>query len=218
MQVFLLTCLYAQSTALVLQYRDYTAQTINKYLTVKGLELKPGLRMKDALKHFESKGFEKNESFLKLEYGGYLLTGEFMGRHNINIYLIPTNKNKDILGIVGINFPEVDSFKSLKEEYNRLKSALSEKYLLSESEESFDSKLIEESTSDLLKLNALERNEAKFESRFQVTNDEGALMLGYIVLGISHVKVDYRSKCYVSLSYHTSDNVVEQLTESNDDL
>lgn len=218
MQVFLFTCLYAQSTEKVLQYRDYIAQTVNKRLTVKGLELKPGLPMKDALKHFKSNGFKLEEEFRKIAPNEYLLIGEFMGRQNVKIYLIPTNKNKDVLGIVGVAFPMVNTFKKLNEDYSLLKSSLSEKYWLSESDESFKSLLVDESSSDVMKLYALGHGEANFQSRFQVTNDEGALMMGYIVLEISHIKSDQLSQCYVSISYHTSDNVVEQLTEGNDDL
>lgn len=82
----------------------------------------------------------------------------------------------------------------------------------------FDDDHIESSGSDNNRLLALSRNEGTFESRFNLSNDPTSLLLGYIVLSISHVTIKYDTKYYVSLSYCTSDNAVEQLASADDDL
>ena len=200
--------------------RNKVEKIINKYLTVKGLELKPGLEMKDALQHFESKGASRSEYFdmVKSEYGIYDLKGTFFSRRNCSIRIVPTANNKAIVGIISINFPDGNSFKKLKEEYDILKSSLKEKYYIFSSKESFDNDYINETTSDYLKLSALSKDEGLFETRFYVSDNEASLLLGQIVLKISHVTVDYQTTYYVSLTYSTSDDIIEQLSSQEDDL
>lgn len=198
---------------------EYLAQNSKRFLTVKGLELKPGLRMDDALKAFEAKGWERSKLFdiVKELNGVYALKGTFYNRSDCNIVIIPTENNKKIVGTIGINLPNRDSFKDLKEEYDDLKSALSDKYHMVSSTESFDDKYLEESTSDLLKLTALSRDEAKFMTEFHLSENKQDDLLGYIRLTISHLKTDSQESFYVSIIYCTYDDLMEQV-KAKDDL
>lgn len=78
---------------------EYLIQNSKRFLTVKGLELKPGLRMDDALKAFEAKGWERSKLFdiLKEQNDVYALDGTFYNRSNCNIMIIPTANNKKSL-------------------------------------------------------------------------------------------------------------------------
>ena len=211
----------AQSTSnSTIELRDKIAQTSNKFLTVKGVELKPGLTMVELLQLLENKGFERSEYFdyVKEKYDTYDLRGTFFSHRNCSIKLLPTANNKKIVGIVGIHFPELDTFSELSNLYYNLKSALKEKYYITSCTESFDNSYINESASDYLKLNAISKDEGLFETRFYVSEEKLSLLLGYIVLKISHITVDYKTTYYVSLSYITSDHTVEQFTSADDDL
>lgn len=202
------------------ELRDRIAQTANKFLTVKGIELKPGLTMVELLHALESKGLERSDYFnyVKEKFDGYDLTGTFFNHRNCSIRLLPTNNNKKIVGVVGIKFPELNSFKELSNEYYRLKDALKDKYHIAYCKESFDSEYVNNSTSDFVKLRALSQDEGLFETRFHVSDEEFSLLLGYIVLKITSVTVNYETSYYVSLSYVTSDDTVDQLMSADDDL
>lgn len=198
--------------------REYLTQNSKRFLTVKGLELKPGLRMDDALKAFEAKGWERSEYFdtMKELRGTYVLNGTFYNRSNCNIMIMPTANNKNIIGKIGINLPNRDSFKELKEEYDDLKSALSDKYHMVSSTESFDDKYLEESTSDILKLAALSRDEATFMTEFRLSENQSDSLLGFIRLIINYVNSDNQDVFYVSIVYFTYDFIIEQVNAVND--
>ena len=199
--------------------RDIVALEINKFLTVKGIELKPNMLMKDMLTALESKGFEKTVLFeyIKELYGGYELNGPFYS-YSCRTKVLPISSNKEIVGLVNISFPNGSSFKQLKALYDNLKSSLSGKYFLHESIEKFDDDLINEKGSDFLKMNALSKDEGTFKSIFYVSEEEKSLLLGQVVLTISHIYVNYEHEYFVSLSYCTSDEILEQLKSSNEDL
>lgn len=95
---------------------EYLTQNSKRFLTVKGLELKPGLLMEDALKAFEAKGWERSMIFdyVKEERNIYELRGTFYNRRNCVIQIFPTLNNKNIVGIIGIGLPKQDTFKDLK--------------------------------------------------------------------------------------------------------
>lgn len=197
---------------------EYLAQNSKRFLTVKGLELKPGLRMDDALKAFEAKGWERSEYFdtMKELSDTYFLNGTFYNCSNCNIMIMPTANNKNIIGKIGINLPNRDSFKELKEEYDDLKSALSDKYHMVSSTESFDDKYLEESTSDILKLAALSRDEATFMTEFRLSENQSDSLLGFIRLIINYVNSDNQDVFYVSIVYFTYDFIIEQVNAVND--
>lgn len=220
--LFTCTCACAQSNAdFIKTFRDRAIQNnSNKYLTVKGIELKPGLKMDEVLQKMQAKGMAKTDIYkiAKEQFGILDLTGDFAGRKNCNIKVLPTSNNKDIVGVISISFPNSETFKPLKELYDRLKFDLSKKYYIFESEEKFDNDYVNKSTSDYLKLSAIEKDEAKFETRFHLSDAEYSMYLGHIVLRIAHLDVDYHTTYFVMLSYCTPDCVEEQLSAIEDDL
>lgn len=220
-QVLMVSSLMSQSrTESAILLRDLIAMETQKFFTVKGIELKPGFPMQDFLEQAEAKGWTKSKLFdyVKEKYNVYDLEGSFYSTEGCSIKVLPTTTNKNIVGTVAINFPKSDSFKLLKERYDKLKYSLEKKYYLSECTEKFDDEYVESSTSNSTKLLALSRDEGTFESRFYLSDDEKSLLLGYIVLRISHINVDYTTQYYVSISYCTSDNTIEQLGNADDDL
>ena len=211
----------AQSNSdLAIELRDSIAQKVNKFLTVKGIELKPGLTMVDFLHAIENKGIKRDEffDFTKEKYDAYSLRGTFFRRQDCGIMVLPIANNKKIVGRIGIDFPEFDTFAKLSNLYYDLKSALQNKYHISSCTESFDKEYIKESSSDFVKLYALSEDQGLFETRFNVSDDELSFILGYIILKISHRKVNHETKYYVSLVYVTSDDTLEQFTSADDDL
>ena len=207
------------SRSSLIEQRDKIAQKTNTYLTVKGIQLKPGLRMDTILKELESKGITQTDlsSMVQKDYNGYALEGNFFNHPKCNITILPTSSNKNIVGIVSINFPQSDTFKQLKNDYDNLKAALSDKYEISSCIEKFDDKYVSESTSDYLKLTAIRNGEAQFQTRLYVREAE-SLLLGHIVLSISHLSVGGIDSEYISLSYVTPDMVIDQLSVAEDDL
>lgn len=220
----LVTCTYAcaQSNADIFKIlRDKAIQeNNNKYLTVKGIELKPGLKMDEVLQKMQAKGMAKTDIYdiAKEEFGILDLTGDFAGRRNCNIKVLPTSKNKNIVGVISISFPNSETFKKLKDLYDGLKYDLSQKYYIFESEEKFNDDYVNKSTSDYLKLSAIERDEAQFETRFYISDAEHSIYLGQVVLKITHLQVNYQSTCFVMLSYCTPDDIEEQFSAIKDDL
>lgn len=175
--------------------------------------------MDDALKAFEAKGWERSEYFdtMKELSDTYFLNGTFYNCSNCNIMIMPIANNKKIVGTIGITLPERKSFKDLKEEYDELKSDLSEKYHMVSSTESFDDKDVEESTSDILKLTALSRNEAEFMTEFHLSENKQDDLLGYIRLAISHHKTNNQESFHVYILYCTYDDLME-IVKAKDDL
>lgn len=200
------------------QTGEYLAQNSKRFFTVKGLELKPGLLMEDALKAFEAKGWERSESFdyLKEERNIYVLKGTFYNCRDCNIQVMPTLNNKNIVGIIGISLPEQDTFKDLKNQYDDLKAALSEKYHMVSSTESFDDESIGERTFDELKLMAISRNEAKFMTEFHLSENKEDDLLGFIRLYIGHIKVKDNDYFKIVILYCTYDHIMDQINASDD--
>lgn len=200
------------------QTGEYLAQNSKRFFTVKGLELKPGLLMEDALKAFEAKGWERSKYFDHFieKDNTYVLNGTFYNRRDCKIFIVPTSNNKNIVGIIGISLPEQDTFKDLKNQYDDLKAALSEKYHMVSSTESFDDESIGEGALDELKLMAISRNEAEFTTEFHLSENKDDDLLGSIILSIKHIKDKYNDTFYVNISYGTYDCIMEQEHASDD--
>lgn len=200
--------------------RDLMAQSTNKFLTVKGIELKPGFKMSDMLEQLLDKGLKKSEIFdiAKEKFGILDLTGTFLSRPNCSIKVLPTQTDKSIVAAVAIHFPEAKTFNELKSQYDILKSTLSKKYAINNCNEGFDDAYVNKSTSNYLKLSSLEKNEGRFETRFCVSDDPDSFLLGQINLNISCLKVDYNTSFFVTVTYSTSDCVLEQLSSMEDDF
>lgn len=174
--------------------------------------------MEDALKAFEAKGWERSMIFdyVKEECNIYELRGTFYNRRDCNIQVMPTLNNKNIVGLIGINLPKQDTFKDLKNQYDDLKAALSEKYHIVSSTESFDDESVGEGTFDELKLMAISRNEAKFTTEFHLSENKNDELLGYIRLDINHIKIEDNDYFYVSIIYFTYDHIMDQINASDD--
>ena len=202
------------------EFRELINQKADRFLTFKGIELRPGIRMKDFVNQLESKGLKRSElsTFIESKSNTIVLEGTFFNTRDCNIHVIPTSQDNNIVGIIGVSFPNRDSFWKLKAEYDQLKASLSEKYTVSDCVESFDDDYIDSSTSDFLKLNALSNDEGHFETRFVISNEGISSLCGYIFLSIKHLEVDYKEYYYVSLSYRTPDNLYEQVYSRDDDL
>lgn len=216
--LFYVTGVNAQTKSELLTIRDSIAKNIDKFLTIKGVELKPGMRMDDALRIFLDKGWEKHELFngFKEETNKYLLTGSFFNTEDCLICISPTVNDKNIVSSILISFPKKDSFKDLKKEYDELKYSLSQKYHLMSCTESFDNKLIENSNDDQMKLLALSKDEAKFHTRFNASDTPMASILGYVGINIGHSILSGDKKYNVSICYVTSDSWIEQMTKDDD--
>lgn len=200
------------------QTGEYLAQNSKRFFTVKGLELKPGLLMEDALKAFEAKGWERSKFFdiLKEERNFYDLEGTFYNRRDCSIQVFPTLNNKNIVGTIAIFLPQRDTFKDLKNEYDDLKAALSEKYYIVSSTESFDNESVGESTLDELKLMAISRDEAKFMTEFHLSENKEDDLLGFIRLYIGHIKVKDNDYFKIVILYCTYDHIMDQINASDD--
>lgn len=174
--------------------------------------------MEDALKAFEAKGWERSKYFDHFieKNNTYVLNGTFYNRRDCKIFIVPTSNNKNIVGIIGISLPEQDTFKDLKNQYDDLKAALSEKYHMVSSTESFDDESIGEGALDELKLMAISRNEAEFTTEFHLSENKDDDLLGSIVLSIKHIKDKYNDTFYVNISYGTYDFLMEQEHASDD--
>ncbi len=216
LQMSFATCICAQTKDKLIAFRDSIANHTDKFLTVKGVELKPGLRMDEALKMFETKGWKKSPGFeeIKNESGEYSLDGDFYNKKNCYIYIVPTKKNKDIVGRILIIFPGWSSFHDLKKEYDELKLSLNRKYHLNYSTELFNNKSLETAPSDKLKLDAISQNEATFETWYYLSDKPEHIVLGSINIKISYL--DTVPSYNVFLMYITSDDLIDYISAEDD--
>lgn len=218
LQLSFATFVCAQTRTERILLRDSIAKLHKKFFTVKGVKLKPRLEIAEALRMFENNGWKKVEDYdkLKKEYGNYVLTGVFFNTANCYICICPTNSDPNIVGAIIIDFPDKDSFKALKEQYDKLKYALNKKYYIHSCKESFDDKILETSSYDDLKLSALKDNQAKFETKFDLAVNHSADILGFITLNIN-CRESFPAETYrVSVMYATSDALIDQLTAEDD--
>ena len=117
--------LYIQS-----QIRDSIANHTDKFITFKGLELKHGIQMADALKALEAKGLKRSEQFdyKKRNYHIYSLRGTFYKYRDCNITIYPTKNDKDIFGAISIYLPYRYSFKEMKKDYDYMRHVYGNRY------------------------------------------------------------------------------------------
>lgn len=128
LQMSFATCICAQKVIDWRATRDSIAKHADKFLDVEGLKLKPGLTMKKTMEMFEAIGW-KTDPFYEVEDDDsqmHILKGESLGIKNCEMFITPTEKDKNIVGVIGIVYTESNSFKKLKETYDRVKESLSE--------------------------------------------------------------------------------------------
>lgn len=183
------------------------------YPTFKGIELTPGITVKEVINGLEKTGcrFDKDVS----TNDANILWGSFCN-YDAKFFVLPCKSNHDIASVVAAQLPQRDSWKQLKADYDNMKSLLAKKYCIILEQEYFDDDYVASTTSDYLKLHALQSNECQFHSRFAISDDDNASVFGYIVLTISHVEVDYEHYNYVNVSYVTMANVAEQISSISD--
>lgn len=107
LQLSLVSCVCNQTKNRLIASRDSTANHTDKFITFKGLELKHGIQMADALKALEAKGLKRSEQFdyKKRNYHIYSLRGTFYKYRDCNITIYPTKNDKDIFGAISIYLP-----------------------------------------------------------------------------------------------------------------
>lgn len=179
----------------------------------KGVELTAGITIKDITDGLVKSGCKLDKEQTNADMS--ILWGTFCN-YDCKFMVLPCNQNREMASILSVQLPERDSWKQLKADYDNMKSILSQKYFKQSEEDYFDDSYVAETTSDYLKLHALQENECTFRTKFDVADCDEALMYGFIVLSISHVYVDYKHYDYVSVSYFTSANVFEQMSSISD--
>lgn len=192
---------------------SYAQESHLPYFTFKGIELTPGITVKDISSKLIKNGCKYDDVYSNEDMS--ILFGTFCN-YDTKFMILPCHQNKEMASIITAQLPERESWKQLKADYDNMKSILSQKYFKEVEKEYFDDNYIAESTSDYLKLHALQSDECTFMTRFDIADSEEAIFYGYIVLGISHVYVDFVHHHYVSVSYVTSANVIEQFSSMSD--
>ena len=109
---------------------------------------------------------------------------------------------------------ESNSFKKLKETYDKVKKSLSEKNYALSSREYFKDKETENSKSNKKKLQALAQDEAVFETTFTASDNPDYNVLGYASLFIERYKDKTGSFNSVSVIYSTSDKFIEEVEDN----
>lgn len=214
---FILLLLIGTSLHLYAQESVQEEQTPS-YLTFKGMELKPGLTMSELYSFLKKKGLKENQynDYFYETSGMYILEGMFQNIPNCRFTIMPTTTDPTVVGKIGVSFPNRDTFAQLWRDYDNIKSGLLNKYFLYDSEEKFYDQYVEESTSDYLKIRALKNDECRFRSEFYPIDSELGLIFGRAILTISHICVDYVDSYYVSLSYCTPNDTMDQLKNMDD--
>ncbi|MBR5249106.1 MAG: hypothetical protein IKV28_00770 [Bacteroidales bacterium] len=136
-----------------------------EHMTFKGVSMERNV--KSFVSQLKSKG-------LSIEYQqeeGTILTGEFAGRSECTIVVIPTKGNKKVWKVVAL-FPQKTSWYSLEQEYYTLKESYSEKYGNPESFEFFIEPYEEGDGNEMA---AIAEDKCKYASFY--TTPEGTIVL-----------------------------------------
>lgn len=176
------------------------------------------------LPHMKFKGIPFNvsaeEFVIRMQKQGYkydsriyndyiVMTGDFAGYSDCNIYINVVLPD-DVIGMVGVSFPNQSRWRHLQSTYNNIKSMLIEKYgTPSSCIEEFDSH--RQPTSEYGAISLLKQDKCKYETKFNV---EG----GIILLDIKRVYVNYEHFFYVSLTYYDLGNQNKSTRNAIDDL
>lgn len=124
-----------------------------------------------------------------------VLTGDFAGFKECAIY-VSTLEDKDLVWAIVVAVPERDQWEYLYGDYKYLKDMLTKKYgKPSSCVEKFQGPFGLKPTDDGDRMNYVEDDKCKYETRFKTSNGE-------IILWIAH---DNR-QCYVSLQYSDKEN------------
>lgn len=202
LMLFLVTTLYAQNDSI-------------KYASVKGISLYKGVTVAEIISKLQTKGCTKvllNSPELS---GASILKGSYSG-FDSQFTILPCRQNKQLAGIVNVKLPERETWTQLKNDYDYLKSLLSKKYYAFATQEGFNSSIVEKYGTNSDKLDAIKDDEGVFKTEFYPVNNETGFLYGRIILVISHITIDYKTRYYVNVSYITPSDVEEQIAELGD--
>lgn len=113
LQISFASCVCAQKVIDWRATRDSVAKHADKFLEVEGVKLRPGMTMKRALEIFDAIGW-KPDPFYDVEEDDlqlHILYGTSLGIKNCAMFIAPTDKDRNIVGIIGITYIESNSFK-----------------------------------------------------------------------------------------------------------
>lgn len=163
-----------------------------------------GIPMEGTLRSFVSKLEQQGLKYIGTKDNVAMLEGEFAATKGCTI-IVTCFEGRDVVNIVGVIFPEAETWNSLTKTYFNLKELLTEKYGRPESIERFTDR---EPSSDFLKFHAVLNDECQYISEFNV--DHGKIQL-------TLVKSDY-DKASVVLRYIDNANAQETRKKVMDDL
>ena len=163
-----------------------------------------GIPMEGTLNSFVAKLKAKGFTYIGQQDGTAILKGEFAATKNCTIGVVRFS-DKDQVNVVGVIFPEEDSWTGVYKSYLNLKEMLTEKYGEPEVSERFSG---DKPPSDFLKFYALLHDECHYVSEFACEN-------GKIQLTMTKQNYDTAS---VLLRYIDKANVDETRKKVMDDL
>ena len=176
------------------------AQTVNEHLTFKGVPIDGPLS--EYVSKMKSAGF----SYSGTQDGTAILHGDFAGFKRCVIG-VSTLKNSDLVNTIVVIFPKDDDWSSLEENYQLLKTMLTEKYgNPSSCVEEFQGYGLSRDNSD--KLHNLKMDRCTYVTVFETPK-------GDIQLSMAHQNV---SSCFVKLQYWDRINTDAVMATAMDDL
>lgn len=213
LQLSLVSCVCNQTKNRLIASRDSIANHTDKFITFKGLELKHGIQMADALKALEAKGFKRSEQFdyKKRTYHIYSLRGTFYKYRDCNITIYPMESDKDIFGEIAIFLPYRYSFKEMKKDYDDLRHVYGNRYHMVSATVSFDDKCIDENMLDSLKPKNFSYDHAYLMTEFHISDDKLGELSGLIRLNTVYITPQNKDVYYVVITYSTYENNLEQI-------
>lgn len=148
-----------------------------------------GVPIDGTLNEYVEKMKQNGFSLVDTKDGAAILTGDFAAYKNCFIGVV-TLKQKDLVSIINVIFPECDTWSSLSGNYFNLKEMLTQKYKApSDCVEKFDT--YSEPEDDYDRMYAVKFDQCKYYSTYKT--DKGSIQLS-----IEHNGV---RSCFVMLSY-----------------
>ena len=190
-----LFCFILTMTSFAQNYTDTT-----KHMTFKGVPID------GTLNEYVSKMKQSGFTLIETEDGVAMLKGDFAAYKDC-IIGVATLKGKDPVSRITVIFPNRETWATLASNYFNLKELLTEKYgEPSEVVEEFDT--YSEPDDDNSKMHAVEMNNCKYYTTFELEN-------GSIQLSIGN---DGFSSSFVMLSYYDKINTEKVRQKAIDDL
>lgn len=163
-----------------------------------------GIVMDGTLRSFTQKLEQQGLKYIGTQDNVAMLEGEFAATKGCTI-VVSRFSDRDQVNVVGVIFPEAETWNSLTTTYYNLKEMLTEKYGRPESIERFTER---EPTSEFLKFHAVLDDQCQYLTEFTIDNGKIQLTL---------IKSDYDKAC-VALRYIDNANAQETRKKIMDDL